>query len=88
MPTEVFVTPWPLSEDYCLCVYDPAGRNFDIYLVDSFGDRELIRRDPSISCLEPDFHFFFFGAEVLPDTTGAALPVFSGLISTCVADMV
>ena len=52
-------TPWPLSEDFYLCVYASTGSqdnkkaNYGIYLVDSFGNRELIYRDPNISCLDP-----------------------------------
>ena len=62
----VYGTPWPLSEDFYLCVYDdgvqpgqnlqgsPFNRgNYGIYLVDSFGNRELIYRDTQISCLSP-----------------------------------
>jgi hypothetical protein len=48
-----FGTPWPLSEDYYLCVYSPDGRNHGIYLVDSFGNRELLYRDSAIACLDP-----------------------------------
>jgi len=53
---------WPLSEDYYLCVYDPTARilsnrplnaSYGIYLVDSFGNRELLYRDPEISCHNP-----------------------------------
>ncbi|MBM4154486.1 MAG: hypothetical protein FJ221_05595 [Lentisphaerae bacterium] len=59
---EVYGTPWPLSETYHLCVYDAAmlgGRrgegdgNYGIYLVDAFGNRELIHRDPAIGCSSP-----------------------------------
>lgn len=63
---QVYGTPWPLSEDYYLCVYDStmqpgAGQqggqmllgDYGIYLVDAFGNRELIYRDPAISCLSP-----------------------------------
>ncbi len=63
---QVYGTPWALSEDYYLCVYDATmqpnagmqGRdfqagNYGIYLVDSFGNRELIYRDPDIGCLSP-----------------------------------
>jgi len=52
-------SPWPLSEDFYLCVYAANGSKKDrqekygIYLADSFGNRELIYRDPSISCLDP-----------------------------------
>lgn len=55
---------WPLSEDYYLCVYDaaaatqisggPAGNGiYGIYLVDSFGNKELIYRDAEIGCHNP-----------------------------------
>jgi len=50
---EVYGTPWPLSEDYYLCVYDTKGANYGIYLLDSFGNRELLYRDPAIACLDP-----------------------------------
>lgn len=63
---QVYGTPWPLSEDYFLCVYDASmqpksgmqGRayepgNYGIYLVDAFGNKELIYRDPEIACLSP-----------------------------------
>ncbi len=50
---EVFGTPWPLSEHFHLCVYDPGQKNYGIYLVDAFGNRELIYRDPSVPCLDP-----------------------------------
>jgi len=46
-------TPWPLSEDTYLCIYDPAAKNRGIYLIDRFGNRELLHRDPSIPCLSP-----------------------------------
>ncbi len=53
---------WPLNEDYYLCVYDrntmikpnhPLDADYGIYLVDSFGNRELIYRDPDISSHNP-----------------------------------
>jgi hypothetical protein len=79
---QVYGTPWPLSENYYLCVYDSSmalklikqhrgpqlsaeqqsevkaslGRdplNYGIYLVDAFGNKELIYRDPEIGCLSP-----------------------------------
>lgn len=50
--------PWPLSENYYICAYEPAGgrppaRNYGIYLVDAFGNKELIYRDPDIACQTP-----------------------------------
>jgi hypothetical protein len=63
---QVYGTAWPLSETYHLCVYDPAmnpgmgrqGRghvrgDYGIYLVDAFGNKELIYRDPEVGALSP-----------------------------------
>jgi hypothetical protein len=63
---QVYGTPWPLSEKYHLCVYDAQLKpgagfqgsvyqpgNYGIYLVDAFGNKELIYRDPQIACLSP-----------------------------------
>ncbi|NQT85816.1 hypothetical protein HQ560_03570, partial [bacterium] len=50
---EVYGTPWPLSEDYYLCVYDTGRRNYGLFLLDSFGNRELLYQAPSIACLDP-----------------------------------
>jgi len=63
---QVYGTAWPLSEKYYLCVYDSgmqprAGQqggeqtrgNYGIYLLDVFGNRELIYRDPEIACQNP-----------------------------------
>ena len=65
--TETYGCAWPLNEDYHLCVYDANTRraspnspvpsyaeaNYGLYLVDAFGNRELIYRDPDISCHQP-----------------------------------
>jgi len=55
-----YATAWPLSENFYLCVYDanavtsPETNNlYGIYLVDAFGNRELLYRDPTISSLVP-----------------------------------
>mgnify|MGYP003874895657 CR=1 FL=1 len=61
---QVYGTAWPLSENYYLCVYDAAMiggplkpknafGNYGLYLVDAFGNKELIYRDPEIGCLSP-----------------------------------
>lgn len=49
----VYGTPWPLSEEDYLCVYDPKVKNRGIYWIDRFGNKELLYRDPEISCLSP-----------------------------------
>ncbi len=55
-----YATAWPLSEDFYLCAYDAFSRsnageanNYGIYLIDTFGNRVLLYRDPAISCLSP-----------------------------------
>jgi len=55
-----YASPHPLSEHFFLCVYDPNSRsnagtsnNYGIYLVDAFGNKELLYRDEKISCLDP-----------------------------------
>ena len=66
---QVYGTPWPLSEEYFLCVADfayqpgasipgfeggPYGRgNYGIYICDIHGNRELIYRDPDIASMSP-----------------------------------
>lgn len=63
---QVYGTAWPLSETYYLCVYDPTmqpgigsqGKSplrgkYGIYLVDIFGNKDLIYRDPEIACQSP-----------------------------------
>lgn len=50
---QVYGTAWPLSEDFYLAVYDPAERRHALYLVDGFGNRELIYDDPEIACSDP-----------------------------------
>jgi len=53
-----YSTPWALSEDCFLVAYtygdkttNPTG--YGLYLVDVYGNRELIYRDPDISCFVP-----------------------------------
>ncbi len=62
-------TPWPLSEDDFLCVYDADAKNRGIYWIDRFGNRELIYRDPEISCVSPIPLRARYRPPVLPDQT-------------------
>jgi len=48
-----YSSAWPLNEDYYLAVWDTASQNYGLYLVDSFGNKEFLYRDPGISCLSP-----------------------------------
>nr|MCU0781712.1 hypothetical protein [Akkermansiaceae bacterium] len=50
---EVYGSPWPLSEDFHLVVYDSGRKHYGLYLLDSFGNRELLYRDPAMACLDP-----------------------------------
>ena len=50
---ETYGQAWPLSEDYYLCVYDAGARHYGVYLLDSFGNRELLHRDTSVPALDP-----------------------------------
>ena len=46
----------PLSEDFYLASYDPGGGmrgDYGLYLIDSFGNRELLYRDPEIGSHNP-----------------------------------
>ena len=56
----VYATAWPLSEEFFLAVYDHNAdarrgtqNRFGIHLVDAFGNKILLYRDPRISCLSP-----------------------------------
>lgn len=78
--TEAYGEPWPLSEDYHLCAYDPAAEvpglgpkgNHALYLVDSFGNKELILRDPAIGCHSPTPVRARTAPPVLPDKSERA----------------
>jgi hypothetical protein len=63
---QIYGTPWPLSEKYYLCAYDPAMKprmglypdkhrrgDYGIYLVDVFGNKELIYHNPIIASQNP-----------------------------------
>ena len=60
---EYYTAPWPLSEKYFLVGYSPTplvwepganGKNaLGVYLLDVFGNRELIYRDPEIGSTNP-----------------------------------
>jgi len=55
-----YATAWPLSEYFYLCVYDPEGEasrgtsnRYALCLLDAFGNKIVLHRDPEISCLSP-----------------------------------
>jgi len=53
----MYQTPWPLSERHFLVSYTYGGtqdeKGYAIYLIDVHGTRELLYRDPQISCSYP-----------------------------------
>ncbi|MDR2849105.1 MAG: NPCBM/NEW2 domain-containing protein, partial [Verrucomicrobiota bacterium] len=70
-----YATPWPLSENYFICVYDGfanaqygptdwAKRRYAITLLDAFGNKVRIYANPDISCLSP----LPLGARPVPPT--------------------
>ena len=74
-----YMTPWPLSEKYYLVSYtyadkqtDPAG--YALYLIDVFGTKELIYRDPGISCFVPIPMRPRRRPPILPDATDPETP--------------
>ncbi len=50
-----YSTAWPLSEDYFLCAMrcGPGRDSFGIYLIDSFGNHELLYLDRTIGSFSP-----------------------------------
>ncbi len=54
-PPQAYATAWPLGENYYLCAYaDRRGTATQgIYLLDAFGNKELLYRDPDIECRNP-----------------------------------
>jgi len=87
-----YATPWPLSETYYLCVFGypekptdkaPSGadsklsvENYGIYLLDAFGNMELLYRDPNIASLSP-----------LPLKSRLAPPVIPDLVRPYLVDV-
>ena len=53
-----YMTPWPLSDKHFLVSYSyspgrPTRAGYGVYLIDVFGTKELVYRDPAISCFLP-----------------------------------
>jgi hypothetical protein len=79
-----YSTPWPLSEDYYLCVFgypdkqtkDNSVENYGIYLLDAFGNIELLYRDQKIACLSP-----------IPLKSRPVPPVIPDIVQPYVVDM-
>ena len=50
--TECFRDPVPLARDYVLCSHAPRDR-FGLYVIDRFGNREVLHLDPAIGSMCP-----------------------------------
>ncbi len=75
----LYMTPWPLSEKYFLVSYSFSNQQTDatgyaVYLIDVFGTKELIYRDPEISCFAPIPLEPRPRPPVLPDLTDPSKP--------------
>jgi len=66
---ECFRDPVPLARDYFLCAHAPRNR-FGLYVIDRFGNRELVYADPEISSLCPTL----FRVQPPPPVLASALP--------------
>ncbi len=52
--TDTFRDPHPVSRDHFLVSHNPDNHhNFALYVIDRFGNRELLYVDPEISCKRP-----------------------------------
>ncbi|MDR3196283.1 MAG: hypothetical protein LBU34_00310 [Planctomycetaceae bacterium] len=83
--TAVYGQPFPLSEDFYLCVYDAFGsqtggtkNNYGIYLIDTFGNRVPVYRDPAISCQSPIPVQSISKPPVIPHLTSVGVPLKPG----------
>ena len=50
---QVYGQPWPLSENFYLCSYSPREKLHGLYLVDAFGNKELLYQDDEIGVIDP-----------------------------------
>jgi hypothetical protein len=50
---QVYGQPWPLDEDFYLCVYDPGEKHYQLCLLDTFGNKIVLYTDPEVPCLDP-----------------------------------
>ncbi len=49
---ECFRDPWPIARDYVLCSHAPR-RQFGLYVIDRYGNREVLHQDLTIGCMTP-----------------------------------
>ncbi|HUT23492.1 MAG TPA: hypothetical protein VM492_04030, partial [Sumerlaeia bacterium] len=66
---ECFRDPVPLARDYFLCSHAPRMR-FGLYVIDRFGNREMIHADPDISSMCPTIYRVRKTPPVVAQTVG------------------
>jgi len=67
---ECFRDPVPVSRDYFLCSHAPADQ-FGLYVIDRFGNRELLHLDPTIGSMCPTPFRAVAPPPTLPTAAGA-----------------
>lgn len=72
----IFRDPWPISRDLILASHKD-GAHWSLYLFDRAGNRELLYRDPAISCMTPVPLHPRPRPPVLPDINGSGPAVMS-----------
>jgi len=88
----IYQTPWALSDRYFLVSYSPLTLTMDktdptgyaLYLIDVYGNKELIYRDPKISCFFPIPLRARPKPPVLPDVTDSEADYATCLLSDVV----
>ncbi len=74
----LYMTPWPLSATQFLCSYtygkETDATGYALYLIDVHGTKELVYRDPAISCSIPIPLRPRAKPPILPDNTDPAKP--------------
>jgi hypothetical protein len=79
--------PWPISRDLVLASHNADGQ-FALYILDRWGNRELLYRDPAIGCMTPLPLAARTRPPVLPEQIGAGpatmavMDVYDGLSPT------
>ncbi|HUT34459.1 MAG TPA: discoidin domain-containing protein [Planctomycetota bacterium] len=74
----LYMTPWPLSKTQFLCSYtygkETDATGYALYLIDVYGTKELVYRDPAISCSIPIPLRPRHKPPILPDNTDPEKP--------------
>jgi hypothetical protein len=50
---KMYATPWPLSENFYITLYQPQKKQLGIYLLDAFGNKIFLHDAEGVACLDP-----------------------------------